>query len=127
MGIFVRNGHLAAERVGQTTAYMVVVVGVGAQQVHHLGDSCLQGDVVATNHTDAAQVATGFVLVQNDGTCLALGDIENDDVALDGIFQGMDKPRFGGRIAGAKSLDNHAMQVFGVQNGIYSIGGDAGE
>ena len=77
---------------------MLFVVGVFAQEAHHLGDGSLDGDVARSNDANAIHIATGGLLAHLYRAGLTLGDIEDDDAAQDGLFQGRDKPFVCGRV-----------------------------
>ena len=120
-------GHFAPERTLEAVADVVKVVGICAEEVHEFGDSGFEGDVVTADDADAVEFAAGFVLSHDDGTGLALGDVEDDDAALEGVVHGLDKPFFGGGVAAAKGFDDDAVEIFGVEDGVDHLGRYAGE
>ena len=125
--ISTRNRHLATHGELQSFTHILGVVGVRPQQVHHLGDGCLQRDVVASDNADAVHLTACLVLAHHHRAGFALRHIQHGDSTLQRIVHGVDKPFLSGCVARPESLDNYTVQVLGIEDGIDHLRCNAGE
>lgn len=80
------------------------------QHVHEFGDGGFGGHVVAAEHPRLLEPEPRFVELHRDPAAAALGDVEDDDAALDGFVEHADEPLACGCVACAEGLQHDGPQ-----------------
>lgn len=98
-----------------------------AQEKHQFGDGTFGGAVVAADDAGLEQLEAGFVTAHFHGAALALGDVDDDDAAVGGIFQLADEPFFLRGVARAEGFEDDGFQARHMEDGVDDALLDAGK
>lgn len=121
-------GHFAAQRAGEVEGDVLVCeIGQG-EQVGELGEGGLGGEIEAKDDAGATELRAWGV-DGGDEAAYALGDVDDDDAALDGCANDVREAAVGaaGDVAHAKGFEDQAPQVGEAEHGVDHLGLDAGE
>ena len=91
-----------------------------SEHVHQLRDGRLGGHVVAAQDADLLQPQPGFVKFHRNLAPAALRDVEDDDPAVDRLFQYADEP-FAGRGVSCAEVNPYTMESLKIR-GLYFAG-----
>lgn len=115
---------------GQIGIHSVADFGLAqtvAEEEHEFGDGAFGGAVVTADDAGLEKLQAGFVAFHLDGTALALGDVDDDDAAVGGVFELADEPVLLRGVAGAEGFEHDGFQTGNVEHGVDDGLLDAGE
>ena len=79
-----------------------------SKYIHHLSDRGFGGDVGAAYYACLFEEAAGFVMALGYAAAVALGYVENDDVSVDRVADGVEEPLGSGGVAGSVGFQYYA-------------------
>ena len=98
-----------------------------AEEEHEFGDGTFGSTVVTADDACLKKLEAGFVSSHFDGAGLALGDVDDDDATVCGVFELADEPIFLRGVAGTEGLEYDGFQAGNVQDGVDDAFLDTGE